>query len=87
MCATTDGFKIAEADLRLRGPGEVCGVRQHGITDFRVADLLKDRSLLDMARKDAFSLVECDPRLSEEQGLLDYVLRTVGKNLELAGIA
>jgi ATP-dependent DNA helicase RecG len=49
--------------------------------------LLKDRSLLDMARKDAFSLVECDPRLSEEQGLLDYVLRTVGKNLELAGIA
>jgi ATP-dependent DNA helicase RecG len=87
MCATTDGFKIAEADLRLRGPGEVCGVRQHGITDFRVADLLKDRSLLDMARKDAFNLVECDPRLSEEQELLDYVLRTVGKNLELAGIA
>ncbi len=87
MCATTDGFKIAEADLKLRGPGEVCGIRQHGITDFRVADLLKDRSLLELARKDASDLIEKDSRLEKEPELLNYVLRTVGRNLDLVGIA
>ena len=87
MCATTDGFKIAEADLKLRGPGEVCGVRQHGITDFRVADLLKDRALLELARREAFDLVAEDPYLSQEPELYSHVLQTVGKYLDLAGIA
>jgi ATP-dependent DNA helicase RecG len=50
FAAQSDGFRIAEADLRLRGPGEVFGQRQSGIPDFRVADPWKDQDLLDAAR-------------------------------------
>lgn len=64
MCSTTDGFALAEEDLRLRGPGEVCGIRQHGLTDFRVADLVRDAGLLQLAREEAEALVE--------SGLQDY---------------
>ncbi len=48
---TTDGFKIAEADLRLRGPGELLGPQQSGLPRFRFADLVADGDLLDLARK------------------------------------
>ncbi len=60
---TTDGFKIAEQDLELRGPGEFFGVRQSGLPDFRVGRLLRDASILIEARKEAFRLVEKDPEL------------------------
>ncbi|MDR1741481.1 MAG: ATP-dependent DNA helicase RecG [Synergistaceae bacterium] len=85
VASSTDGFKIAEADLRQRGPGEVCGVRQHGLTDFRVADLTKDRGLLEMARSDAAALLESDPTLSAHPSLRE-ALRARG-SLELAGTA
>jgi len=87
MTSTNDGFKIAEADLAMRGPGEVCGVRQHGVTDFLVADLRRDRRLLEEARKTAFDLVERDPLLKSCPGLLGEVLRRFGDRLSLAETA
>ena len=87
MCSSSDGFRIAEKDLALRGPGEICGIRQHGITDFRVADLLKDRKLLEEARESAFSLVDGDPDLSAYGELRAEVYRKLGQKLQLAGTA
>jgi ATP-dependent DNA helicase RecG len=84
MCDTSDGFRIAEADLRLRGPGEVCGIRQHGVTDFRVADLVRDVRLLQVARKEAMALVEADPRLETVPRLRERLVRTLGDRLNLA---
>jgi ATP-dependent DNA helicase RecG len=65
MVATNDGFAIAEADLRLRGPGEFFGTRQHGSLGFHIANPLRDRELLDLARCEAFSLL--DNPLEEER--------------------
>ena len=67
MTQTNNGFTIAEADLRLRGPGEIYGTRQSGMTAFRVADLIKDMHLLEVARQEAFRLIERDPDLSQPQ--------------------
>jgi ATP-dependent DNA helicase RecG len=58
---TDDGFAIAELDLRLRGPGDFLGTRQHGLPTLRFADLTRDVSLLVEARRAAFELVEHDP--------------------------
>lgn len=60
MVKTTDGFKIAEADLRLRGPGDFLGVRQAGLPAFRLADIMKDQKILEDARKAAFDLIAKD---------------------------
>ncbi len=62
-----DGFKIAEADLAIRGPGEFLGVRQHGLPEFRIADLLRDGPLLSLARREAFLLLEKDPELTHPE--------------------
>jgi len=59
MVRTQDGFELAEQDLALRGPGEFFGTRQAGLPDFRVANLLRDRKLLEMARREAHHFVEC----------------------------
>ena len=86
---TTDGFRIAEADLELRGPGDFLGTRQAGLPDFRVASILRDVRILEEARREAFAMVEKDPRLSrvENAALRDELLRRWGGRLELAGIA
>jgi len=68
--STTDGFRIAEADLRLRGPGEFFGTRQSGLPEFRAADLVGDAQLLGWARTDAFALAERDPELAVGRGPL-----------------
>ena len=59
--ASTDGFELAETDFRLRGPGDVFGTKQHGLPPLRIADLLRDQSLLEEARRDAHDLVTADP--------------------------
>jgi len=58
MARTTDGFRIAEADLEIRGPGEFLGTRQSGLPDFRVANILRDGRILEEARADAFAIAE-----------------------------
>ena len=63
MLETHDGFKIAEYDLELRGPGDFFGTRQSGIPEFRVANILTDGALLDDARQDAFAVIQSDPHL------------------------
>ncbi len=64
---TRDGFEIAEADLKLRGPGELIGTRQHGLPAFRVADLVEDHDLLERARALAFRILQADPSLSGQE--------------------
>ena len=63
LTKTTDGFKIAEADLKLRGPGEFFGTKQHGMPGLRIADPITDIDLLVKARNEAFNLVHEDPQL------------------------
>jgi ATP-dependent DNA helicase RecG len=64
MEQTTDGFKIAEEDLDIRGPGELMGTQQSGLPDFRVANFVRDIQLLNEARKEAFGVIAQDPILS-----------------------
>lgn len=61
--STNDGFKIAEADLEIRGPGEFLGRRQSGLPGFKMANLVRDIELLKLAREAAFELLERDPRM------------------------
>jgi ATP-dependent DNA helicase RecG len=65
MTATNDGFKIADVDLELRGPGEFFGTRQSGLPEFRTADLLRDAKILEEARQEAVAIVARDPELSD----------------------
>jgi ATP-dependent DNA helicase RecG len=63
MESTGDGFKIAEEDLAIRGPGDFFGTRQSGLPDLIIADIIRDFKLLEMARKEAFALIDEDPEL------------------------
>ncbi len=65
--STTDGFKLAEYDLQIRGPGELYGTRQHGIPDFRIVDLVRDQFVMSIARQDARDILRVDPRLQKPQ--------------------
>ena len=69
MEKTTDGFRIAEADLELRGPGEFLGTRQSGLPDFTVAVLARDQTILSEAREEAFALVNEDPDLRKPENV------------------
>ena len=62
---TNDGFKVAEEDLRIRGPGEFFGTAPHGLPELKIADLLKDIDLLRMSRRDAFAMAKADPELKQ----------------------
>jgi ATP-dependent DNA helicase RecG len=75
IASTTDGFKIAEHDLAIRGMGDFFGTRQHGLPPLRVARIPEDMDLLNLARRDAQAMVEPDPTLSaSEHRLLRRVL-------------
>jgi len=71
MVRTSNGFEIAEVDLKLRGPGEFFGTRQHGVMGFSVANPLRDKEFLELARRDAFALVED----KESPGALEKLLQ------------
>ncbi len=64
MCATDDGFKIAEEDLKLRGPGDFFGARQSGLPDLKLADLMSDSRILYAAASDAETILKADPELN-----------------------
>ncbi len=69
LTETGDGFRIAEEDLRLRGPGEFYGTRQSGLPALRIADVLRDVDILREAREEAFALLESDPKLRRAEHL------------------
>ena len=69
MCATNDGFRIADEDLKLRGPGDFFGNRQHGLPQLKVADLLEDMPTLQRAQSSAAVLLNSDPELTTHQPL------------------
>jgi ATP-dependent DNA helicase RecG len=73
---TTDGFKIAEIDLELRGPGDFFGTRQSGLPELHIANLVTDKELLSLARSEAFELIATDPQLraDDHQSLRKYLL-------------
>ena len=81
MCETGDGFRIAEEDLRLRGPGDFFGSRQHGLPDMHVADLGTDTDTLMKSKEAADRLLSLDPTLSlpEHAALRDRVLHLTEK--------
>lgn len=87
MVQTNDGFKIAEADLKLRGPGDYQGTRQSGWPEFAIADLARDDKILWEARQEALALVEDDPQLvrPENQGLKTIMLERYRQFLGLEG--
>jgi ATP-dependent DNA helicase RecG len=76
MLETNDGFKISEADLKLRGPGNIEGLQQSGITDLRLADIVTDEKILKFARKIVIELLESDPDLTApvNQPIKEYIL-------------
>ena len=88
MESTCDGFRIAEADLEIRGPGDFLGTRQSGMPDFRVANILRDSALLEHARQAAMTLLEGDPDLTSQRNAVmrTELLRRWGTRLELASI-
>ncbi len=83
MVSHTDGFRIAEEDFKIRGPGELFGTRQSGMPDLRVANLIRDAGLLDAARREAFQLVEEDPELKRYPQLRSVVARYWKDKLEI----
>lgn len=81
MCETNDGFKIAEKDLEIRGPGDIEGTRQSGLLNFKVANIIEDRKILEAARSVAEKLIEEDASLSkyENRCLRDFLEVQKGK--------
>ena len=89
IASTDDGFRIAELDLLIRGPGEMFGAKQSGLAPLKVADLERDRDLLALARRDARAWIERSPRLDhgDEAALRRKVLATYGDALGLSDVA
>jgi ATP-dependent DNA helicase RecG len=88
LCKTTDGFELAEYDLRVRGMGEFFGTKQHGLGELKLGNLVRDADLLSFARNDALELVQGDPglKLPEHAELRKQVLAKYGQKLALAEI-
>ncbi len=88
MESTADGFVLAEKDFELRGPGELFGTRQSGLAPFKVADLMRDRELLAMARRDAAEWIKRSPHLTgaDEVVIRRRLLKAYGDSLGLADV-
>jgi ATP-dependent DNA helicase RecG len=83
MCGSTDGFVISEADLRLRGPGNIEGTQQSGLVNLRIADLVRDAHILQSARQIAEAILEEDPKLEQPQNA--PLFRSLEKSKETFG--
>jgi len=81
LVKVSNGFRLAEEDLALRGPGEFFGLRQHGLPDLKLADLIRDAAEIEVARQDAIDLIQADPALSrgEHQELKRLYTRIYGE--------
>ena len=86
MVATSNGFEIAESDLKLRGPGEFFGTRQHGDAAFSFAQPLRDHEILELARREAFALAEDPARASEVVARLESLSPAWQKRYQLASV-
>ncbi len=86
MCETQDGLRIAEEDLKIRGPGDFLGTRQSGLPELHVANLVRDYRILQVARDEAFRWLEKDPHLRIHPPLKEALLRKWGAKLALADI-
>jgi ATP-dependent DNA helicase RecG len=73
MVASTDGFHIAEVDLRLRGPGEFFGTKQSGLPELRFANVLRDQDILEIARQEAQEFVASPPTPEELRRAIAYI--------------
>jgi len=89
LVKTSDGFEVAEMDMKLRGPGELLGVSQSGYFGFNVANLARayDRGVLEKAREDARELLGRDPRLQNHPDLKSLLLYRYGERMDLSGVA
>jgi ATP-dependent DNA helicase RecG len=87
MVATTDGFRIAEIDLKLRGPGEFFGTKQWGIPAFRIANLLRDQEILEWAKREAAEFVANPPSKEELETFVTYLRTEWPRRYGLAGVA
>lgn len=86
MCDTSNGFIIAEQDLKLRGPGEFFGQRQHGLPNFKIANMVEDFEILKKTQKIAKEITEKDPRLTSQQnkGLRKMVIELFKQNEDIS---
>lgn len=85
---SNDGFVIAEEDLKIRGPGDFMGTRQSGMPILRVANLIRDIKILEAARKEAFKLLDHDPKLENPRhlNLKQTMQKYLGDKLNLLNI-
>jgi ATP-dependent DNA helicase RecG len=88
FAGSTDGFELAELDFRLRGPGDLFGTRQHGMPPLRIADLVRDAEVVEVARRDATALLAQDPGMVDPRlsALRKRVLIRYGKVLDLGDV-
>jgi ATP-dependent DNA helicase RecG len=82
MARTTDGFELADEDLRLRGEGTLFDVRQSGLPDLKLARLAEDVDLVQRARRRAFDLIESDPELAGHARLLEELRRRFSASID-----
>ena len=87
MAETTDGFRIAEIDLKLRGPGEFFGTRQWGIPTLRIANLIRDQKILEWAKKEAADFIDHPESEEELKTYITYLRKEWPRRYGLAGVA
>jgi len=81
MVRTNDGFELAEVDLKLRGPGDLMGTQQSGVLNLKIADIVKDNDILQLARNYAMHILKDDPSLNQEENkILKYTYQLIGKH-------